>query len=305
MHADLVVGADGMRSTMAKLTGTEEYLVQDSNRSGYWTYYPAPATWSEDWDAILEHRGDELRYVFRCDDDQLLVVYVGPQAEVAGWGGDHRDKLAAALLRSETTAAVCRGKSPTGKTTGLIQARYLYRRPVGPGWALVGDAGHFKDFVTGHGMTDALLDAQNLSEAILDGRPEAFEAYWRERDVLTLPLHFDALRMGAVGFNEPFMRWVIDRVGRRPELGARLGQVFDRKISPDAFIPAPTMLGFILQALVRGRFGVLPGFLATGRQLSAEAKELAARKALAVEAREALARAEPKGSASAAQRPAA
>jgi flavin-dependent dehydrogenase len=43
------------------------------------------------------------------------------------------------------------------------------RRSSGPGWALVGDAGYFKDPITTHGITDALRDAQLLSDAVLDG----------------------------------------------------------------------------------------------------------------------------------------
>ena len=41
------------------------------------------------------------------------------------------------------------------------------RRSFGPGWALVGDAGYFKDPITTHGLTDALRDAQLLSDAVL------------------------------------------------------------------------------------------------------------------------------------------
>ena len=52
----------------------------------------------------------------------------------------------------------------------------LVRRPWGPGWALVGDAGYFKDPITAHGITDALRDAELLADATLDtfaGRPQA------------------------------------------------------------------------------------------------------------------------------------
>ena len=37
------------------------------------------------------------------------------------------------------------------------------RQSWGPGWALVGDAGYFKDPITTHGMTDALRDAELLA----------------------------------------------------------------------------------------------------------------------------------------------
>jgi menaquinone-9 beta-reductase len=51
------------------------------------------------------------------------------------------------------------------------------RRSTGPGWALVGDAGYFKDPVTAHGITDALRDAELLARAVVQGTTAAFAAY--------------------------------------------------------------------------------------------------------------------------------
>src|SRR4029077_4692835 len=62
------------------------------------------------------------------------------------------------------------------------------RRPVGAGWALVGDAGYFKDPLTAHGITDALRDADLLSRAIVAGGTCALAAYQQKRDSLSLPL---------------------------------------------------------------------------------------------------------------------
>jgi flavin-dependent dehydrogenase len=42
------------------------------------------------------------------------------------------------------------------------------RRSWGPGWALVGDAGYYKDPVTTHGITDALRDAELLADELLE-----------------------------------------------------------------------------------------------------------------------------------------
>ena len=65
------------------------------------------------------------------------------------------------------------------------------RRSDGPGWALVGDAGYFRDPITTHGMTDALRDAELLADALLEtlGRatPEAIAlaGYQAKRDALS------------------------------------------------------------------------------------------------------------------------
>jgi flavin-dependent dehydrogenase len=67
------------------------------------------------------------------------------------------------------------------------------RRPFGPGWALVGDAGYFRDPITTHGLTDALRDAELLSDAVLagaDGLPieAALAQYQLTRDQLSAAL---------------------------------------------------------------------------------------------------------------------
>jgi 2-polyprenyl-6-methoxyphenol hydroxylase-like FAD-dependent oxidoreductase len=67
------------------------------------------------------------------------------------------------------------------------------RRPWGRGWALVGDAGHFKDPISAHGMTDALRDAELLARALIqvhEGEDEAvaLAEYQTTRDALAVPI---------------------------------------------------------------------------------------------------------------------
>jgi len=156
--------------------------------------------------------------------------------------------------------------------------RFFYRRPVGPGFALVGDAGHFKDFVTGQGMTDALLDAERLAPAILDGREAAFQKFWYERDVETMPLHFDAIRQGKVGYNDAFLRLIFSQFKSRPDILTKIALLNERQVSPYDLVPVGTMLPWIGSALLRGRFDVLRGFFATGKAIGDEQKEIALRK---------------------------
>jgi 2-polyprenyl-6-methoxyphenol hydroxylase-like FAD-dependent oxidoreductase len=41
-----------------------------------------------------------------------------------------------------------------------------FRTPYGPGWALVGDAGYNRDFITAQGMQDAFRDAERCASAL-------------------------------------------------------------------------------------------------------------------------------------------
>jgi len=290
ISAPLVVGADGQHSSVAELAGVEEYLGFDMTRGGYWFYWPAPPAWrNRDYQMLLAWTGDGLRYAFQTDDDLLLLVAAPPLAEARSWGRDYRSKYMQYLLASEHTADLVEGNQPIEPGAGFLKGRFFYRRAVGAGFALVGDAGNFKDVVTGHGMTDALLGARWLAEAILDGRPEAFEVYWRRRDAQTLPLYFDARRRGAVGANTPLLRLVIERAGRHRRLADRFGLVSERRISPTAAFSRSRILAWVLAAALRGRPSLIASFLKTGREFAGEGAEIRERRLLLRRAEAALA----------------
>ena len=75
--------------------------------------------------------------------------------------------------------------------TGTGDLPNYYRTSAGPGWALVGDAGHHKDPCSGMGMSDAFLAADLLADAINDGltgrqpMQAALAGYQHRRDLLT------------------------------------------------------------------------------------------------------------------------
>jgi flavin-dependent dehydrogenase len=71
---------------------------------------------------------------------------------------------------------------PSGDLRGFAGVRSFFRRSVGPGWALVGDAGYFRDPLTAHGISDAFRDAELLARAVSGGSDEALEGYQTARD---------------------------------------------------------------------------------------------------------------------------
>ena len=285
LRANLVVGADGRHSTIAKLTGVEEYLNFTATRAGYWFYAKAPSLWHDDpryagWDGLLEWQGDGLRYLFQTDDDNLILVATAPSAEVRRWKGDYLGSTIEYLKGSEIIAPVVERVTPIGKGVGLLKAEWFFRRPVGPGFALVGDAGCFKDFITGLGMTDAFIGARNLHRAILKGTEAAFEHYWRERDAQGMALYFDAEYKGDVGYNNRFMQALFERMKTMPEWQSRLYEIADRKLSPLEAFSMGELLGTVGRSLLRGHFGVLPDFLKTGKRMNGYKAEVARRQAM-------------------------
>ena len=119
-------------------------------------------------------------------DGGLTCVFVAmPPARYQATGFDHPGDLFEQVLR-ETNADLARTvarASLVGKPSVNGQPGFLAPR-LGPGWALVGDAGCFKDPLTAHGMTDALRDAELLATAALTGTNDALAAYAAARDPL-------------------------------------------------------------------------------------------------------------------------
>jgi 2-polyprenyl-6-methoxyphenol hydroxylase-like FAD-dependent oxidoreductase len=95
--------------------------------------------------------------------------------------------------------AVGRPRVFPGLTGYLCQA-------AGSGWALVGDAGYFKDPLTAHGITDALRDAHILARVVTSAGPDAVCRYQAERDELSLRLFRVTGRIAS-------FEWAADDIG--------------------------------------------------------------------------------------------
>jgi 2-polyprenyl-6-methoxyphenol hydroxylase-like FAD-dependent oxidoreductase len=69
-----------------------------------------------------------------------------------------------------------------------------FRKPYGPGWALLGDAGYHKNPITAMGINDAFRDAELVATAVDDalsrGRSyEGMSEYQRLRDSEAMPVY--------------------------------------------------------------------------------------------------------------------
>jgi flavin-dependent dehydrogenase len=177
--AKQIVGADGIRSTVAGLVGAPVYRAGRHATAVLFGYWPDLPVDGYNW-----HYGTSgAAGVIPTNDGQTLV-FAGvpaprwPEAIAVG-------RFQAFLRILEETAPTiaqavrARGERPLAGFGG--RAGY-FRQSWGRGWALVGDAGYFKDPLTAHGITDAFRDAELLAGAILDGSPAALAEYQRCRD---------------------------------------------------------------------------------------------------------------------------
>ena len=85
-----------------------------------------------------------------------------------------------------------RGATPRRRASRAQACRTTSVGPTAPGWALVGDAGYNKDFVTAQGILDAFRDAELCATAL----HESFSGT-RSFDEAMADYHGDPRRAGA------------------------------------------------------------------------------------------------------------
>ena len=188
VSADIVIGADGIRSRVARiLEPPVDYTTRHAACSIYgyfervplegyhWFYEPRvsigtiPTNDGETcvFALIPQSRFEERRHEGIENLFQEAVETVSPE-------------LAAVVGPALSDAAATNGGS--GKLRAFAGAPGFLRRATGPGWALVGDAGYFRDPITAHGISDALREADLLSRAIAGAADSGLEGYQTERD---------------------------------------------------------------------------------------------------------------------------
>ena len=159
-QAAWVVGADGIRSRVAaavdapiEVQGTGATAVS----YGYWT---GLARDGYEW----IFRPDACAGVIPTNDGRSCVFAGASPARIGRGGLDtfHKVVRAASPALAERLGDAI---GPAGVRTFGGLPGYL-RRPYGRGWALVGDAGYWKDPIDAHGLTDALRDAELLARAL-------------------------------------------------------------------------------------------------------------------------------------------
>jgi flavin-dependent dehydrogenase len=262
LHAPLVVGADGRNSTVAKLVGAQEYLAYDAPRGCYWAYWRRPPRW-DPHTVYNSFDGDDSRVVFPTDGDLLLIATAPPVERARAWRDDHAAAYLANIRSHEPIASFLADDRPVSEVRGITRCRYFFRVAAGPGWALVGDAGHHKEFIVGLGITDALRDARNLADVIVGGREP--EQYWRQRDAARIELYEWSRDLGAAGPVDPLERLVAQRAPHHPDVLGRFGKVIDGELSPSALVPPALAARWVMAEVLRGRTGALRPFLRTAR----------------------------------------
>jgi 2-polyprenyl-6-methoxyphenol hydroxylase-like FAD-dependent oxidoreductase len=190
LHASFTVGADGIRSTVAEGVGAPVIRRGATESAVLYRYFEGLPAEGYEW-----AYGDRAAAGLIPTNDATCVFVATTPARLRQLRRDGGEQAFSSVLAAAAPTFVDRvaSASPASSLRGWAGAPGFFRRSWGPGWALVGDAGYFKDPITTHGMSDAMRDAELLADAllaVLSGVPDglALAAYERLRDRLSSQL---------------------------------------------------------------------------------------------------------------------
>jgi len=203
IEADLIVGADGLRSKVARLVGAPVVYAVPHATASIYGYWPDPEQNGYQW---FYGRKAAVGVIPTNGRESCVFVSMSPSRFHA-----EREhgllRLHHEIVRevSPALATDLAQREPAGQIRGFAGASSIMRKATGPGWALVGDAGYFKDPLTAHGITDALRDAELLARAISDSGFAGLQRFEEERDTLSHGLMDVTSRIAS-------LEWTLDEV---------------------------------------------------------------------------------------------
>jgi 2-polyprenyl-6-methoxyphenol hydroxylase-like FAD-dependent oxidoreductase len=216
MPAALTVGADGVRSTMAAEVGAPVVRYGSSTGSVLFRYLADLPTEGYEW----MYAGAAGAGLIPTNDGATCVFVSTTPARMHQLRRSGVETTFATLLGAAGPAVVDRVLSarPSSPVRGWAGLPGYIRRSWGPGWALVGDAGYFKDPITAHGITDALRDAELLAEQVVssmggtEAEDVALRTYQDTRDRLSRGLFAASDEVAAYDWDADGIRALLRRV---------------------------------------------------------------------------------------------
>lgn len=248
-RARVVVGADGRRSVVASAVRPEQYNEKPPLEACYYTYWSNLPTDGRFEIYIRHNRG----FAAAQTHDGLTMVIAGwPYAEFAANKADIEGNYLSTLGLVPAFAERLRNAKREARIAGAAVPNF-FRKPYGPGWALVGDAGYSKDPITAQGINDAFRDAElcagALDEALTGVRSfeDAMAAYRSARDAQVLAMYEFTCGLASLAPPPPEMQALLRAIHGDAKAMDGFAQMNAGTISPASFL-SPENVSAVMEA---------------------------------------------------------
>lgn len=199
-RATIVIGADGHHSLVARTVEAPTYNEKPALTCGYFSY------WTDvPCDALEVYFRPEPAFMlaFPTNYGQTCVATQVPIREFQTFRTDIESNFMRMIDLAPELAERVRNGKRVERFYGTADLENFFRKPFGPGWALVGDAGYHKDPITALGVSDAFRDAELLADAVDSGlsggepMEQALAEYERTRNDAAMPQYEEACGMAS------------------------------------------------------------------------------------------------------------
>ncbi|WBC07481.1 NAD(P)/FAD-dependent oxidoreductase [Micromonospora sp. WMMA1947] len=250
IRATVVVGADGRHSMVARAVGAESYDERPAYTVVYYTYWHGLSAHRRNRNEVFIHEDTQVG-VIPTHDDAYLIQAARPHSFAA----TYRTDIEGHYRRAIRAAAPALDRELDGATRvsrfqGTAALQNYYRRPYGPGWALLGDAGFHKDPLTGQGISDAWRDAEALSAALhatLTGAQEwdqVMSEYERRRNAESAMMYDFTCEAASFEF-DPMTKHLVQVLATSPEHANRFFGVIAGTVTPEDFFSPDSLLDML------------------------------------------------------------
>jgi 2-polyprenyl-6-methoxyphenol hydroxylase-like FAD-dependent oxidoreductase len=249
-RARVVVGADGRHSLVARAVRPEQYHQQPPLQVSYYSYWSGLPMDGRFETYIRPGRGFAA---WPTHHDLSLVICGWPAAELHANRPDIEATYHKTLELAPAFTERIRAATREARFMGTAVPNY-FRKPYGPGWALVGDAGYNKDFITAQGMHDAFRDAELCATALdeafsgASAFATAMGAYQATRDTQVLPMYELTTQLATLEPPPPDLQRLLGAIHGHQEAMDGFARVIAGVTSPAEFFSEDNVRRITVQA---------------------------------------------------------
>jgi 2-polyprenyl-6-methoxyphenol hydroxylase-like FAD-dependent oxidoreductase len=236
-RARVVVGADGWHSTVGEAVAPDAYHRKPKLLALYYSYWSGLPMAGRFETYIRPGRGVAA---WPTNDDLTVVIAGWPYAEFEANKADVEGSFTKTVSLDPAFADRVLAGTREERIAGMATPN-AFRRPWGPGWALVGDAGYIKDPITGQGIQDAFRDAELCATALdaaLSGTrqyDEAMAAYQTARDEHSLPMYEYTCQLAKLEPPPPDLVHLLTAINGQQDAMDEFARLNAGVVSPAAF----------------------------------------------------------------------